>query len=144
MDILTSDVNREICPIMKTYSGKAGMMQLFYEGIPMQAGRNIHDALEYSKVSKCTNLREYISLFQERNQKLMDDSDVVKLNRSYMNKKDFGGMDSSKKDITLLERWPSRKEPVDTGKNKMSYNKYNNNNNNNNNDNQFHVTNLIQ
>jgi hypothetical protein len=135
VDLLTSVKEKRFCPILKTFSGKAGLMQIFYEGIPMQAGRNIHDALEYSKVSLCTNLREYTILFQVRNQKLMDDSDIMKLNRSYMNKRDFGGMDSSKKDITLLERWPSRKEPVDTGKNKMSYDKYNNNNNNNNNNN---------
>jgi hypothetical protein len=49
-----------------------------------------------------------------------------------MNKRDFGGTENSKKDITLLERWLSRKEPVDTGKNKIYFNKYINNNNNNN------------
>jgi hypothetical protein len=68
--------------------------------------------------------REDSSLLQEPN--CRDENG----NRAYMNKRDFGGMENSPKDITLLERWPSRKEPVDTGKNKMSFNDYINSNNN--------------
>jgi hypothetical protein len=128
IDLLRSDSTRDFCPILKTYSNKPGLCQLFYDGIPMQTGKNIHDALRYVDIVACTNFRQYSILVQARNQKLMDDSDTQKQNRSQLCKRDSSNVDASKKDSTTLNRWPSRREPVDTGKN-VSFNRYNNNNN---------------
>lgn len=34
-DLLRSQPDRDFCPILKTYSGKPGLLQIFYEGISM-------------------------------------------------------------------------------------------------------------
>jgi hypothetical protein len=57
IDLLKSDSQRDFSPIMKTYSGKPGLWQIFYDGIPMQTGRNIHDAIKYADLQACTNFR---------------------------------------------------------------------------------------
>jgi hypothetical protein len=46
-DVLSSIHTRNHSPPTKSYSGKAGLMQTFYEPIPMGTGKYIHSQISY-------------------------------------------------------------------------------------------------
>ena len=70
-------------------SGKIGLIELFYTGIPNNYGINIHQALLSSQVKACRSIDAYLILFQGMNQKLMEDSKTAQLNKKRM---DLGSM----------------------------------------------------
>jgi hypothetical protein len=84
-DILSSIPARNHPPPMKTYSGKAGLMQIFYELIPQGTGKYIHSQIPYGNLDhKDLTFQEYTKRFQEQNQKFQDASDAIKDNRAKM------------------------------------------------------------
>jgi hypothetical protein len=84
-DILSSVPSRHHCPPMKSYSGKAGLMQIFYELIPMGTGKYIHSQISYMHLDhKDLTFVEYTKRFQEQNQKFQDASNAIKHNRAKM------------------------------------------------------------
>jgi hypothetical protein len=84
-EVLSSDPSRNHCPAMKSYSGKAGLMQVFYEIIPMGTGKRIHSQISYVHLDhKDLTFKDYTKRFQEQNQSFQDASDVIKHNRAKM------------------------------------------------------------
>jgi hypothetical protein len=135
-DFLSSIHSRNHSPTMKSYSGKPGLMQTFYELIPMGTGKYIHSQISYLHLDqKDLTFEEYTKRFQEQNQKFQDASDAVKHNRAKMNSSDLKtGMDIVKKPFIS-----------NTFNNKNVSNSYANNNkntydNNNQNDNNKQIT----
>jgi hypothetical protein len=87
-DLLTSIPERNLSPAMKTYSGKIGLMQTFYDCIPQGTGKDIHKQISYLHLDYNLTFEEYTKRFQEQNQKFQDASDAVKHNRAKMNSSD--------------------------------------------------------
>jgi hypothetical protein len=139
VDLLASIPERDFTPIMQTFNQKPGLIQLFFDQIPMQAGKNINAMIDGYASKSCKNLREYTCLFQEQLQKIQDTSDDAKLSRTRMSR-----------DSTLMEdrennrfkNTPGRLFPTNNDKFNNNINnkiipyknneRYNNNNNNNN------------
>jgi hypothetical protein len=94
------------------------MIQIFFDQIPKEVGKNINAMIDYYAAKECKNLREYTLLFHEQLQKVQDGSDEAKLNRTRMSR-----------DSTLMEE----KENNRFSQNSEKYNNNNRNNNNNNN-----------
>jgi hypothetical protein len=89
-DILSSHPSRQHHPCMRSYSGKAGLMQIFYELIPMGTGKYIHSQISYVHLDhKDLTFEEYTKRFQEQNQKFQDASDAIKHNRAKMSSPDM-------------------------------------------------------
>jgi hypothetical protein len=89
-DILSSHPSRQYHPPMKSYSGKAGLMQIFYEFIPMGTGKYIHSQISYLHLDhKDLTFEEYTKRFQEQNQKFQNASDAIKHNRAKMSSPDI-------------------------------------------------------
>lgn len=67
-DILSSLPERNQSPAMKSYSGKAGLMQIFYELNPQVTGKYIHSQISYLHLDhKDLTFEEYTKRFQEQN-----------------------------------------------------------------------------
>jgi predicted ATPase len=84
-EFLSSDPSRNHSAV-KSYSRKAGLMQVFYEIIPMGTGKThpfadfyVHLGSQRPQFSKTTKKR-----FQEQNQSFQDASDAIKHNRAKM------------------------------------------------------------
>ena len=78
-------LGEEFMPPIRSYNGKAGLMQTFYECIPMGAGKNIHNQINYMITSRHDlGFAEYISQFLDVNQDFQDASEVQKHNRAKM------------------------------------------------------------
>ncbi len=86
VDFLNSIDNISVAPILRTFSGKPGLMQIFYELIPQHAGKHLHEAILYDSVKDCPSFRCYTVLLQGQNQLLQDGSDITKIGRAKMNK----------------------------------------------------------
>jgi hypothetical protein len=120
VDLLASIPDRNFTPIMQTYNGQPGLIQLFYDQIPMQLGRNINAMIDSYASKACKTLREYTALFQEQLQKIQDTSDDAKLSRSRLSR-----------NFTLTEEREINRFNNTTGRTTSNNNeKYNNNNNN--------------
>jgi hypothetical protein len=114
VDLLSSLPDADFAPPMRSFNGKPGLVQLFFDQIPMQTGKNINAMLDQYAVKACRTLREYTVLFQEKLQIIQDSSDDAKLNRNRMSR-----------DTTLME-------DKETHRFNNTPNKYLVNNNNNN------------
>jgi hypothetical protein len=86
VDFLNSIDNISVAPILRTFSGKPGLMQIFYDLIPQHAGKHLHEAILYDSVKECPSFRCYTVLLQGQNQLLQDGSDIAKKGRAKMNK----------------------------------------------------------
>jgi hypothetical protein len=119
VDLLASIKERNFTPCMQTYNQKPGLIQLFFDGIPMQVGKNINAMINFHAAKECKNLREYTYLFMEELQKIQDGSDESKLNRTRL-----------ARETTLNEDRENNRFNQSSGK-YINNNKNNNNNNNN-------------
>jgi hypothetical protein len=106
---------------MQTYNGQPGLIQLFYDQIPMQLGKNINAMIDSYASKACKTLREYTGLFQEQLQKIQDTSDDAKLSRSRLSR---NFTLTEEREINRFNNTPGR---IISNNNE----KYNNNNNNN-------------
>jgi hypothetical protein len=121
-DFLTSIDDLQVAPDLMTYSGKPGLMQIFHELIPQQAGKHLHAAIIYSSLKACPSFRQYTVLLQAQNQLIQNGSDITKQARAKMNKV-----------VTPLnaERQSHSHPGTSAYSNRNNPAKYDNNNNNN-------------
>jgi hypothetical protein len=130
-NLLTSNKDMDLAPTLLTYNGKPGMMQIFYDAIPMGAGKNIHDQINYKLVKECPSFRQNTVYFQEIKQNFQDTSDTAKLGRAKMNKTWSQSSD----------REPTAPPGTSSYMNRNNYNKSDNNSNDNNNRNSNNTNN---
>jgi hypothetical protein len=91
-ELLSSNTSRNFAPVMKSYNGKMGLMQIFYELIPMGVGKNLHNQINYGLINHTDlTFRDYTIRLQEQNQIFQDASDVSKTLRAKMNIEDKTG-----------------------------------------------------
>jgi hypothetical protein len=120
-------VPANIKPVLKTFNQKPGLMQIFYDQIPMCAGKNINNLIDYNDLKQCENLRQYTDLFLEKANDINESSKIAKINRQKL---------ASQNLYTT---------PPDTkihNNNQNERHKFNNNNNNNNNGHKFNNNNM--
>jgi hypothetical protein len=85
-ELLSANKAKNFAPVLKSYNGKPGLMQIFYELIPMGVGKNIHNQITYTHINhEDLTFREYTVRFQEQNQLFQDASDTAKINRAKLN-----------------------------------------------------------
>jgi hypothetical protein len=136
VDLMSSLPDRDMTPVMKTYGSKKGLMELFYEQIPMDAGKNIHKMMDYNLLKECRCLKDYTTMFQACVQLIQDGSDSNKLNRSRMSPM---ANNIEEKENTKLFQY---KNNFNNYNEKKLNNNNNNNKFNNNNYNKFNTNNF--
>jgi hypothetical protein len=105
-------------PVMKTFNQKKGLMELFYDQIPMGAGKNINNLIDYNDLKQCNTLKEYTDLFFEQTNTINEASKTSKINRQRL----------SNQNITLIHNNISDNNKFNNNNNNNNGNKYNNNN----------------
>jgi hypothetical protein len=91
-ELLSSNTSKNFAPVMKSYNGKLGLMQIFYDLIPMGVGKNLHNQINYAHISHTDlTFREYTVRLQEQNQIFQDASDISKTLRAKLNIEDKSG-----------------------------------------------------
>jgi hypothetical protein len=117
-ELLSANRTKNFAPVLKSYNGKPGLMQIFYELIPMGVGKNIHNQITYTHINhEDLTFRDYTVRFQEQNQLFQNASDTAKINRAKLNTSEKTGT------------YPYIKPPT----NNIFHNKNNNNSYTNNN-----------
>jgi hypothetical protein len=139
-DLMSSLPDRDMTPVMKSYGSKKGLMELFYEQIPMDAGKNIHKMIDYAALKECHCLKDYTVLFQTCVQLIQDGSDSNKLNRSRMSP-----MSNNNEEQENTKLFQYKNNFNNYNEKKLNNNNNNNkfiDNNNNNNNNRFNNNNF--
>jgi hypothetical protein len=93
-------------------------MQIFYDQIPMNAGKNINNLIEYNELKQCEELKQYTDLFLAKANEINESSKIAQINRQRL--------DSQNIFITPLDNIKNHTN------NFSEKNKFNNNNSNNN------------
>jgi hypothetical protein len=120
-------VPANIKPVMKTFNQKPGLMQIFYDQIPMSAGKNINNLIDYNDLKQCENLRQYTDLFLEKANDINESSKIAKINRQKLASQNLY---ITPPDIKIHNNNLNEKH------------KFNNNNNTNNNGHKFNNNNM--
>jgi hypothetical protein len=119
LDFLSS-VPDTIMPVMKTFNQKKGLIELFYDQIPMGAGKNINNLIDYNEIKQCNTLRDYTNLFFEQTNIINEASKTAKINRQRL----------SNQNIISINNNNNENNKFNNNSNNINGNKYNNNNNN--------------
>jgi hypothetical protein len=112
-------VPSNVRPVMRTFNQKPGLMQIFYDQIPMNAGKNINNLIEYDDLKNCENLKDYTDLFLAKANEINESSKIAQINRQRL--------DSQSIFYTPIENIKNHSNKFNE-KNKFNYNKNPSNN----------------